>query len=552
MAIDETFRVNPRTPGRQDTLDVVPRAERSPRRRSSCHAATTGRCSRSNRRRVSALSVQYTGFSPTAELDAFRRFGLARNIDDFRDALQYFDIGRRTSSTPTSRATSRTSPTPRCRSGRTCRPGRSTGTRRTCCATGPAATSGSRSSNPQPNQSVPYEIVPFRELPKVVNPQAGFVVSANNDPTANSFDNNVLNQVRPGRRHLLPRLRPQRVPGRPHHRHGAGRHRQGPDHRRRRGEMQADMTTRRAVLHSDHRERAGPRRRSSTPELAALVKDPRIVEAVGRLAGGISDLPDRHPARDTTPPTATASSASRRSRRSTTAWPPRSTLCGAAGSPSTWSTGTCRRSRRRCRCPETRDAGRRSGSCCSTSTPAGAWAAPGIDFFAVPGIADAADRRDFLVLKSVATRSPGGRRQLHAAFGNSTDQSDYRWGKLHRITLTSPLGAPYTIPSQGNRFTSPLPGLPGIPVDGGPNVPDVGRPSAAGRHAGRSSSSRSCRTAGSWPRRPGRLAVGELRARVPARTSAASSSRTCSAAGSPTTRIRSGCTPATRSVPSTR
>ena len=59
------------------------------------------------------------------------------------------------------------------------------------------------------------------------------------------------------------------------------------------------------------------------------------------------------------------------------------------------------------------------------------------------------------------------------AFGGSTNQSDYRWGKLHRITLPSPLGAPFTIPSPGNRFTSPLPGLPGIPVDGGANVPDT-------------------------------------------------------------------------------
>jgi penicillin G amidase len=60
-----------------------------------------------------------------------------------------------------------------------------------------------------------------------------------------------------------------------------------------------------------------------------------------------------------------------------------------------------------------------------------------------------------------------------AALGNSTNQIDYRWGKLHRITLPSPLGAPYTIPSDGNRFTSPLAGLPGLPVDGAGHVPDV-------------------------------------------------------------------------------
>ena len=40
-----------------------------------------------------ALSVQYTGFSPTREFDAFRSFNFARNLDDFRDGLQFFDFG---------------------------------------------------------------------------------------------------------------------------------------------------------------------------------------------------------------------------------------------------------------------------------------------------------------------------------------------------------------------------------------------------------------------------------------------------------------------------
>ena len=50
----------------------------------------------------------------------------------------------------------------------------------------------------QPRQSIPYDILPFNELPQVVNPPAGFIVSANNDPTGNTSDNNMLNQVRPG------------------------------------------------------------------------------------------------------------------------------------------------------------------------------------------------------------------------------------------------------------------------------------------------------------------------------------------------------------------
>ena len=40
-----------------------------------------------------ALSVQYTGFAPTRELDAFMRFNEARGLDDFIGGLQWFDVG---------------------------------------------------------------------------------------------------------------------------------------------------------------------------------------------------------------------------------------------------------------------------------------------------------------------------------------------------------------------------------------------------------------------------------------------------------------------------
>jgi penicillin G amidase len=57
----------------------------------------------------------------------------------------------------------------------------------------------------------------------------------------------------------------------------------------------------------------------------------------------------------------------------------------------------------------------------------------GIDFFAVPGIADAADRRDFLVLKSVGDAlTLATDDNFKTAFSNSTNQRDYRRGKLHR------------------------------------------------------------------------------------------------------------------------
>jgi penicillin amidase len=94
--------------------------------------------------------------------------------------------------------------------------------------------------------------------------------------------------------------------------------------------------------------------------------------------------------------------------------------------------------------------------------------ASGIDFFATSGISDPAAARDYLLLHSLRTAldqlsSPA----LDAAFHGSTDQSDYRWGLLHRIVFAHPLGGPFSAPPAFGLFPAPLPGLAGVPVDGG-------------------------------------------------------------------------------------
>jgi penicillin amidase len=53
-------------------------------------------------------------------------------------------------------------------------------------------------ANPQPNQSLAFEIMPFDEMPHVVNPASGYIANANNDPIGLTLDNNPLNQLRPG------------------------------------------------------------------------------------------------------------------------------------------------------------------------------------------------------------------------------------------------------------------------------------------------------------------------------------------------------------------
>ncbi len=105
--------------------------------------------------------------------------------------------------------------------------------------------------------------------------------------------------------------------------------------------------------------------------------------------------------------------------------------------------------------------------------------ASGLNFFNVPGVDDPIARRDILILKSVqdALDLLAGA-QFADAFGGSTDQNDYRWGRLHRIVLDHPLGPPFDTPPAGGAFPPSFPDLPGLSVDGGFGVVDASSHSA--------------------------------------------------------------------------
>ncbi|MCB1865460.1 MAG: penicillin acylase family protein [Chromatiales bacterium] len=53
-------------------------------------------------------------------------------------------------------------------------------------------------ANPQPNQATPFEILPYDELPNEINPTRGYIINANSDPVGTTADNNPLNQWRAG------------------------------------------------------------------------------------------------------------------------------------------------------------------------------------------------------------------------------------------------------------------------------------------------------------------------------------------------------------------
>ena len=476
VAIAETFRVNPRAPGRNDVLEGVPAGGAVPARTLIVPRRNNGPLLSFDGASGTGLSVQYTGFSPTTELDSFRRLSLARNVDDAREALQYFDVGGQHFIYADLKGNIAYFTNAEVPIREDLQAGAVRGNPPYLLRDGSGGNEWLPVRNPQPQQSLPYEIVPFGEMPQTVNPPAGFIVSANNDPIANTFDNNVLNQVRPGGGIFYL--------GFLHNGFRGGRITdmirsaiaKGPITANDVKDMQADTTGIDAQFFTPIITAALDRARSSrVPELAALAQDPAIVEAVDRLGrwnhSYPTGIPEGYDAADRNGTLGTPSIDEINHSVAATLFAmwrgrfivnviDRHVQQISPQLPLPNDSFTTLALRQLLLDFDTRHGVGRSG----------------IDFFAVAGITDAADRRDFLVLQSLRdalTLAAGD--TFAAAFGNSTSQNDYRWGRLHRLVLPSPLGAPYTIPSEGNRLTSPLPGLPGLPVDGGINVPDVAR-----------------------------------------------------------------------------
>ena len=106
-----------------------------------------------------------------------------------------------------------------------------------------------------------------------------------------------------------------------------------------------------------------------------------------------------------------------------------------------------------------------------------------VDFFgwaAALGLPQAAQRRDYVMLKSLqdALDLLAGP-DFQAAFHGSTNQSDYVWGRLHRIVFDGlAVGGPFSIPNAQLGFPPSFDDLPGLATDGGFGVVDASSHSA--------------------------------------------------------------------------
>ena len=437
---------------------------------------------------VPALSVQYTGFSASRILDTFRLWNEARNLAQFRHALQFFDVGSQNwvygdLAGNVAYFTSAEMPI---------RMDLQAGTV-AAAQVGPLAgfptppwlirdgVSGVHEwmpvQNPQPGQAIPYEILRQDEMPHTINPPAGWFVNANNDPAGTVLDNDPLNQLRKGGKGIY-YLNPGYADGL----------RAGTITLRVREKIagagaitfedmqaiQADVTLHDARYFVPVMVAAfGGGATSGVAELDALRGDPRIAEAVGRLAAWNFSTPTGiQPGYD-------------------------------AGDPPVMPAGL----------PEPTDA-EIANSVAATifsvwrgqairqivDAPLGSLPKPGsgqaiaalrhvfdtfpltggrglsgvVDFFAVAGVADPAARRDIKVLGALASaldRLAGP--SFAEVYANSTDQDDYRWGYLHRITFDHPFVPQFSIPPAAGAFLPPVDGLDGIPTDGGFGVVDA-------------------------------------------------------------------------------
>ena len=156
---------------------------------------------------LTGLSVAYTGWSATHEVETLRRFARAASMQDFKDALQFFDVGSQnwsyadvfgniayyTSGELPIRQDLQTLffPAGLAHPG-LIRDGTNTNRHQWL----PLA-------NPQPQQALSTEILPFSEMPQIENPAAGYILNANNDPIGTTFDNVTWNQFRAGGNGLL-------------------------------------------------------------------------------------------------------------------------------------------------------------------------------------------------------------------------------------------------------------------------------------------------------------------------------------------------------------
>jgi penicillin amidase len=422
-----------------------------------------------------ALSIQYTGFYPTHELEAFLLIDEAKNVDDFKNALQLFDVGSQNfvyGDVDGNIAYFTSAELPL---REDLQAGKVNGVPPYFIRNGQGGNEWIPVKNPQPNQALPYEILPYAEMPQVVNPSNGWFVNANNDPIGTSLDNNPLNTLRPGggilylnpsydgfRAGRITQLVRQKL---------AGGGKISPDDMK---SIQADTNLIDAQVFVPYILAALDNAKKSTDAtLTQLGAAPAILAAVQRLAAWNfttpTGIPQGYDASDVDGALSTPTQAEVDNSVAATiyaAWRSRfmaNTIDGVLGAATL-------------PLPPHQQTLSSLRYLLENFSTLGGRGASGVSFFVVTGVSDAATRRDIVILKSLADgMGMLASSDFAAAFNRSTNLGDYQWGKLHRVVFSHLMGQALFSPGAigGLLPGNSIPGLPGVSVDGGYSTVDA-------------------------------------------------------------------------------
>lgn len=423
-----------------------------------------------------ALTVQYTGWGPTFELSAFRAWARARSMEEFELGLRDFAFGSQNflyadiegniayfiGGEMPLRAD--------LQNQLTADGGRPPWFIRD--GSGALNHEWLIDPDPQPGQATPYQLIPRGEMPQVINPPWGYVANANNDPVGTSLDGNPLSQLRPGGNGIYylntnySDLRMGRVD------------RELQDLVARGNVTMDDMKALQANSNLLDAELLLPfllqafenaTAEGAAAPLAAIAADPRVQEAMGRLAGWDFSTPTGlpggfdpggDPSGNGVP--SEAQIAHSISATIYSVW--RGEVISNTIDATLTAVGLADQR------PGSKLAWRALVNQLRLFPVTQGVAASGLTFFNVPGAPGLApaDARDTVLLASLQgalDRLAG--EPFATAFNFSEDQNDYRWGKLHRVVFDHPLNsAPFNIPSAGG-FSNVAPGLAGVARAGG-------------------------------------------------------------------------------------
>ena len=419
------------------------------------------------------LSIQYSGWGATHELEAFRKINRATNLAEFRAGVMDFDVGSQNFAYADKLGNIAYFVSAEMPIREDLQAGTVNGAPPFIVRNGTGGNEWMRPVNRYPGQHLPYEILSPEEMPYTINPARGYIANANNDPIGTTFDNNPLNQLRPDGGILY------YAPGHSSYRMG-----------------RVDREMQKLVARGDITVQDMMKLQANVQQLDAELVLPHVLNAAGNVDAcgygsdaGLSEALGRLAAWDYSTPTGIQQGFDAGDNPAGLA-PPSDGEISRSVAATIWAVTRGQLIRNTIDhtlgkvglasyLPSASDAYVGLKFQLDAFAPLGGKGASGLDFFTkVPaelGAAASSVRRDCVLLGSVrGALDLLASESFAPAFGGSTDQNDYRWGRLHRITFKHTLGPALSIPGiAGYPYQDLAEGLPGIARQGGFDVVDA-------------------------------------------------------------------------------